>query len=62
MRLEGRVALVTGAGNGIGEATARRFGREGAIVVANDVDLEQARSVVTDLQKEGVRALAVAAT
>jgi 3-oxoacyl-[acyl-carrier protein] reductase len=60
MRLEGKVTLVTGAGNGIGEATARRFGREGAIVVANDVDLEQARSVVTDLQKEGARALAVA--
>jgi len=60
MRLEGKVALVTGAGNGIGEATARRFAREGAIVVANDVDVEQARSVVTKLQKEGARALAVA--
>ena len=61
MRLEGKVALVTGAGNGIGEATARRFAREGAIVVANDVDVELARSVVTELQKEGARALAVAA-
>jgi len=60
MRLEGKVALVTGAGNGIGEATARRFAREGAIVVANDVDMEQARSVVTDLQRAGARALAVA--
>ena len=60
MRLEGKVALVTGAGNGIGEATARRFAREGAIVVANDVDVEQARSVVTELQKEGARTLAVA--
>jgi NAD(P)-dependent dehydrogenase (short-subunit alcohol dehydrogenase family) len=60
MRLEGKVALVTGAGNGIGEATARRFAREGAIVVANDVDVEQARSVVTELQKEGARALAIA--
>ena len=60
MRLEGKVALVTGAGNGIGEATARRFAREGAIVVANDVDVEQARSVVTELQKEGARSLAVA--
>ena len=60
MRLEGKVALVTGAGNGIGEATARRFAREGAIVIANDVDVEQARSVVTELQKEGARSLAVA--
>jgi NAD(P)-dependent dehydrogenase (short-subunit alcohol dehydrogenase family) len=60
MRLEGKVTVVTGAGNGIGEATARRFAREGAIVVANDVDMEQARSVVTDLQRAGARALAVA--
>ena len=40
MRLEWRVTLVTGAGSGIGEATARRFPGEGAIVVVNDVDVE----------------------
>ena len=61
MRLDGRVALITGAGSGIGEATARRFAREGAIVVVNDVDIELARPVVTELQKEGARALSVAA-
>jgi NAD(P)-dependent dehydrogenase (short-subunit alcohol dehydrogenase family) len=61
MRLEGRVALVTGAGSGIGEATARRFAREGATVVVNDVDVEMARPVVAELQKAGARALAVAA-
>jgi NAD(P)-dependent dehydrogenase (short-subunit alcohol dehydrogenase family) len=61
MRLEGRVALITGAGSGIGEATARRFAREGAAVVVNDVDVERARRVVADLQTGGVRALSVAA-
>ena len=61
MRLEGRVALVTGAGGGIGAATARRFAREGATVVVNDVDLELARPLVTELQKEGARALPIAA-
>jgi NAD(P)-dependent dehydrogenase (short-subunit alcohol dehydrogenase family) len=61
MRLEGRVALITGAGGGIGEATARRFAREGATVVVNDVDVEPARGVVADLQKSGARALSIAA-
>jgi NAD(P)-dependent dehydrogenase (short-subunit alcohol dehydrogenase family) len=61
MRLAGRVALVTGGGSGIGEATARRFAREGAIVVVNDVDVELARPVVAELQKSGARALAVGA-
>ncbi|HEX2500250.1 MAG TPA: 3-oxoacyl-ACP reductase FabG [Methylomirabilota bacterium] len=61
MRLEGRVALITGAGGGIGEATARRFAREGATVVVNDVDVELARGVVADLQKSGARALSIAA-
>jgi NAD(P)-dependent dehydrogenase (short-subunit alcohol dehydrogenase family) len=61
MRLAGRVALVTGAGGGIGEATARRFAREGATVVVDDVDLDLARRLVTELQKEGARALPIAA-
>jgi len=38
MTLEGKTAIITGAGAGIGEATARRFAGEGAIVIANDVN------------------------
>jgi meso-butanediol dehydrogenase / (S,S)-butanediol dehydrogenase / diacetyl reductase len=40
MRLEGKVAIVTGAGSGIGRATASRFVDEGARVVLNDVSAE----------------------
>ena len=60
MRLEGRVVLVTGAGSGIGEATARRFAQEGATVVVNDVDIALARPVAAGLQHGGARALSVA--
>jgi len=45
MKLEGKVAWITGAGNGIGRATALRFGQEGACVVLGDLEagpLEQA--------------------
>src|SRR3954470_22138252 len=40
--LAGKVTIVTGAGSGIGRATARRFAAEGATVIAADVDLERA--------------------
>src|SRR5262245_58171716 len=61
MPLAGRVALVTGAGSGSGEATGRRFGAEGAVVVANAVDVDRARAVAVAMQKDGGKASAVAA-
>jgi NAD(P)-dependent dehydrogenase (short-subunit alcohol dehydrogenase family) len=48
-RHEGRVVIVTGAASGIGEATARRFAREGARVVIADLSLDAARTVATSI-------------
>src|SRR5581483_5461459 len=48
-RLDGKVAIVTGAGSGIGEATARLMATEGARVVVADLDRAQAERVAVDL-------------
>lgn len=49
LRLEGKVAIITGAGNGFGEATARRFVEEGCRVVATDIRADNSQSLSADL-------------
>jgi len=56
-RLEGKVAVVTGAGRGIGRATAVRFGQEGASVVVNDVDPEPAEETAAAVKEAGGQVL-----
>lgn len=58
-RLEGLIALVTGAGNGIGRGIARRFAGEGATVFLADVDAEAAERSAQELRSEGLSATAL---
>jgi len=59
--LEGKVALVTGGGRGIGRAIALRFAREGAHVALADLDERSARAVADEVAQLGVRALPIVA-
>ncbi len=52
-RLEGKVCLITGAGSGIGQASAKLFAAEGAHVVVADVDDKGARATVAAIKKTG---------
>jgi NAD(P)-dependent dehydrogenase (short-subunit alcohol dehydrogenase family) len=60
-RLEGKVALITGAGSGIGRAAAELFAAEGAAVAVVDLLAEAAEETVGKITADGGRALALAA-
>ncbi|MDH4138878.1 MAG: SDR family oxidoreductase [Anaerolineae bacterium] len=61
MKFAGKVALVTGAARGIGEAIALTLAREGADVVVTDVDLEGAQRVAQEIEGLGRKAKAIQA-
>jgi len=58
-RLENKVALITGAGRGIGRAIAYKMANEGAMVVLAEIDVESAQSAAEELLKEGCQAIAI---
>ena len=61
MKLKDRVAIVTGAGSGIGQATALLFAQEGARVGVFDLDADAARGTTQQIEKAGGQALALTA-
>ena len=61
MRLKDKVALVTGAGAGIGKAIAETFAKEGAKIVVNDLNAETAQAVADGIRKGGGTATSVQA-
>jgi NAD(P)-dependent dehydrogenase (short-subunit alcohol dehydrogenase family) len=58
MRLDGKVAIVTGAAHGMGEAEARLFAKEGAKVVVADVLGKEAEAMAADIRASGGNAIA----
>src|ERR671932_2002964 len=60
MRLEGKVAIVTGAASGMGRAIARRYAQEGASVVIADLNQPAAQKVADEITASGGKATAVA--
>jgi NAD(P)-dependent dehydrogenase (short-subunit alcohol dehydrogenase family) len=61
MKVQGRVALVTGSGGGIGEVVAKTLSQNGARVVINDVNDEKVLKVVEDIKAAGGEAIGITA-
>jgi 3-oxoacyl-[acyl-carrier protein] reductase len=61
VKLDGKVAIVTGAGRGLGEAIAQALGRAGAAVAVNDLNPDRAERVAAAIRAEGGQAIAVVA-
>ena len=59
MKLQGKVALITGSGQGIGKATALALAGEGAAIVVNDIVPERLQQASADLKAAGARVFAV---
>lgn len=57
MRFTGKAAFITGAGSGIGRATALAFAREGAAVTVFDINAQAARNVADEIARSGGRAI-----
>lgn len=61
MQLQDKAAVITGAGSGVGRASALRFAEEGARVVVADIDIDRATETAQLVEKEGGTATAVRA-
>ncbi len=59
MRLEGKVAIITGGARGIGYATVEKFVKEGAKVAIADISKEEATKVANDLKTKGYQAIGI---
>lgn len=58
-KLENKVALITGAGSGMGKAQAKLFAKEGAKIIAADIDMDSIEKTVNEIKADGGEAYAV---